>query len=300
MDLATFLLPDLDRAEVVVPAPDAGPGNWAGAASAVVVDDDVYLTYRVRRPLDAGRGVSTVVARSRDGVRFETISEVWRDDFGAESFERPVVVRTPAGSWRLYVSCATPDSKHWWIEAIDADRPEDFATGRRTVVLAGSDTVAVKDPVIVVDDGGGWHAWICEHPLTETGHEDRMSTAYHRSDDGLAWERLGTVLSPRPGAWDARGARVSDVVSLDPLVVLYDGRPLAEDNWHETTGVARAVTADDPGSLLVADDVDPVRSAYSDGACRYAASVTMPDGTLRYYLEVARPDGAHDLVTVTA
>ena len=263
------------------------------------MDDLVYLTYRVRRPLTEGRGVSTVVARSRDGVHFETVSEVWRDAFGAESFERPVVLRTPAGTWRLYVSCATPDSKHWWIEAIDADRPEDFETGRRTVVLSGSDAVAVKDPVIVVDAAGGWHAWICEHPLTEAGHEDRMSTAYHRSDDGLVWERRGTVLAPRPGAWDARGARVSDVVSLDPLVVLYDGRPRAEDNWHETTGVARATVSGDPGSVLVADDAEPLRSPYSDGACRYAASVTMPDGTLRYYLELARPDGAHDLVTIT-
>jgi len=299
MDLALTLLPDLDRAQVVVPAPDAGPGNWAGAASAFVADDAVYLAYRVRRPLTAGRGVSTVVARSHDGVRFQTVSEVWRDDFGAESFERPVVVRTPAGGWRLYVSCATPGSKHWWIEAVDAPRPEDFATGRRTVVLPGSDSVAVKDPVIVLDDAGGWHAWICEHPLTEVGHEDRMSTAYHRSADGLAWERVRTVLAPRPGEWDARGARVSAVVSLDPLVVLYDGRERAEDNWHETTGVARAKRSGDPASLLVGDDAEPLRSPFSDGACRYATSVTMPDGTRRHYLEVARPDGAHDLVTTT-
>ena len=298
MELATTPLPDLDGAEVVVPAPDAGPGNWAGAASAVVVDDLVYLTYRVRRPLNEGRGVSTVVARSRDGVRFETVSEVWRDAFGAESFERPVVLRTTDGTWRLYVSCATPDSKHWWIEAIDADRPEDFGTGRRTVVLSGSDAVAVKDPVIVVDELGGWHAWVCEHPLTEAGHEDRMSTAYHRSDDGLVWERRDTVLAARPDTWDARGARVSDVVSLDPLVVLYDGRPRARDNWHETTGVARATVPGDPGSVLLADDAEPLRSPYSDGACRYAASVTRPDGTLRYYLELARQDGAHDLVTI--
>jgi hypothetical protein len=299
MQTATIPLPDLDRAEVVVPAPEPGPGNWAGAATATVVDDHVYLAYRVRRPLNAGRGVSSVVARSADGVHFETVSEVWRKDFRAESFERPIVLRTPEGTWRLYVSCATPDSKHWWIEAIDADRPEDFGGGRRTVVLPGSDTVAVKDPVIVVDAQGGWHAWICEHPLTDTGAEDRMSTAYHHSVDGLAWERRGTVLAPRGGAWDARGARVSDVVSLDPLVVLYDGRPRAEDNWHETTGVARAITPSDPSSVLVADEGEPLRSAYSDGACRYATSVVMPDGTLRYYLEVARPDGAHDLVTGT-
>jgi hypothetical protein len=300
MDLSTIPLPDLDRAEVVVPAPDAGPGNWAGAASAVVVDGVVHLTYRVRRPLTAGRGVSVVVARSRDGIRFEKVTEVWRDDFGAESFERPAVLRTPEGGWRLYLSCATPDSKHWWIEAVDAERPEGFARGRRTVVLAGSDAVAVKDPVIVVDDDGGWHGWICEHPLTERGHEDRMSTAYHRSVDGLVWERVGTVLSPRPGTWDARGARVSDVVTLDPLVVLYDGRPRAEDNWHETTGVARAIANDGPASRLLADDAEPLRSSYADGACRYATSVVMADGTLRHYLEVARPDGAHDLVTVTA
>ncbi|WP_151081948.1 hypothetical protein [Nocardioides cynanchi] len=299
MDLVTVPLPDLDRAEVVVPAPDSGPGNWAGAASAVLVDDEVYLAYRVRRPLTAGRGVSVVVARSRDGLRFETVSEVWRDDFGAESFERPVVLRTPAGGWRLYVSCATPDSKHWWIEAIDAERPDGFATGRRTVVLPGSDAVAVKDPVIVVDAAGDWHAWVCEHPLTDPGDEDRMSTAYFSSQGGLAWTRRATVLRPRPGQWDARGARVTDVLSLHPLVTLYDGRPRAADNWHETTGVARALTAGDPGSALEADAGEPLRSPCSDGACRYVTSVRMPDGTRRFYLEVARPDGAHDLVSTT-
>jgi hypothetical protein len=300
MELATVALPDLDRVEVVVPAPDAGPGNWAGAASAVLVDDEVYLAYRVRRPLNAGRGVSTVVARSRDGVAFEPVSEVFRDDFGAESFERPVVLRRPDGGWRLYVSCATPGSKHWWIEAIDADRPEGFATGSRTVVLAGSDEVAVKDPVIRVGDDGAWHAWICEHPLTEAGHEDRMTTAYHSSRDGLTWRRHGTVLAPRPGEWDARGARVSDVLSIDPLVVLYDGRPRAEDNWHETTGIARGLTPGDPGSDLVAADDGQLRSPHSDGACRYATSVVLPDGRRRSYVELARPDGAHDLVTTVA
>src|SRR6478609_1117183 len=293
MDLLATPLPSLDDPQVVVPAPGAGPGNWAGAASAVLVDGVTWLTYRVRRPLPDGRGIATVVARSDEGVDFEPVCEVYRDEFGAESFERPVVLRRPDGGWRLYLSCATPDSKHWWIEALDADRPEDLPTGRRTVVLPGDTATAVKDPVITERDGH-WEMWLCEHPLTEPGAEDRMSTSYLTSEDGLTWTRHGTVLTPRPGLWDARGARVTTVLSQDPLVVLYDGRATAEDNWHETTSVARA----DATGVLIADPDAPVlRSPESDGALRYATAVRQPDGSTRFYFELARPDGAHDLVT---
>ena len=106
------------------------------------------------------------------------------------------------------------------------------------MVLPGDEQTAVKDPVITVRDGR-WEMWLCEHPLTEPGHEDRMSTSYLTSTDGLAWTRHGTVLEPTPDSWDARGTRVTTVLSHDPLVVLYDGRRTAEDNWHETTSVAR-------------------------------------------------------------
>ena len=191
-------LPRYDDAEVVVPAPDLGPGNWAGAASAVLVDGVFWLAYRVRRPLDAGRGVSVVVARSLDGVRFHPVTQVWRDEFGAASFERPVLLARPDGGWRLYLSCATPDSKHWWIECLDADRPEDLATGRRHVVLPGSAAWAVKDPVITHDAVRGWQMWVCCHPLAEPGHEDRMTTAYATSADGLTWVDHGAGAHRHP------------------------------------------------------------------------------------------------------
>src|SRR5215213_4618071 len=104
-------LPTYDDAELVVQAPDAGPGNWSGAASAVLVDGTFWLTYRIRRPLTEGRGVAVVVARSSDGVSFEPVTEVQREAFGCESFERPVLAPLPGGGWRLYLSCATYDSK---------------------------------------------------------------------------------------------------------------------------------------------------------------------------------------------
>lgn len=281
-----------EQARVVVSAPARGPGNWAGAASACLADGLVYLAYRVRRPVAEGRGVSVVVARSSDGEVFQKVSEVFRDDFGAESFERPVVVKRPDGGWRLYLSCATPGSKHWWIEAVDADRPEDFATGRRRMVLPGSTDEAVKDPVILVDESG-WRMWVCCHPLDEPGHEDRMTTKFATSRDGLVWEVQGEVLAPTPGTWDERGTRVTAVLGEHPLTVLYDGRATAEQNWHEVTGVARQLDG-----RLVPDPANPIGcSTHSDGALRYASVVCLPDGSVRLYYEAARPGGEHDLVT---
>ena len=111
-------LPRYENAEVVVSAPAAGPGNWAGGASCVLVNDIFWLAYRIRRPLNFGRGVGVVVAKSLDGVNFKPVCEVGRDSLGAASLER------------LYLSCATPNSKHWWIDALDAERPEEFAIRR--------------------------------------------------------------------------------------------------------------------------------------------------------------------------
>jgi len=288
-------LPSYDGAELVVPAPGAGPGNWAGAASAVLVDGVFWLTWRNRRPLGVGRGVSVSVARSLDGVAFETVAEVHRDQLGCESLERPVLVPLPEGGWRLYLSCATWGSKHWWVDSLTAATPEELPRGARRMVLTGDDATAVKDPVIDIDpDTDEWRMWLCCHPLTEPGEEDRMTTRRLTSVDGLRWEDQGMVLAGRPGEWDARGARVTTVLAREPLVVLYDGRPDAASNWFETTGVAHA-----DGARLVADpDRPPIASPYADGAFRYASAVPLPDGRTRFYVEAARPDGAHDLVTL--
>ncbi len=284
-------LPSYDDVDVVVSAPAGGPGNWSGAASAVLVDDVFWLCYRVRRPLTDGRGVSVVVARSDDGVRFEQVAEVQREAFGSESFERPVLVPVPGVGWRLYLSCATPDSKHWWVDTLTAETPSLLPRGARRTILVGDEHTAVKDPV-VTHGPSGWEMWLCCHPLTEPGHEDRMSTRRLVSADGLTWTDLGEVLAGRPGEWDARGARVTAVLCHDPVVVLYDGRPDAASNWFERTGVARW----DGHRLRPDGEIPPIASPYSDGAFRYAAVVPLPDGRTRFYVEAARPDGAHDLV----
>ena len=101
----TVPLPSVEQGRVVVAAPDRGPGNWAGAPHAILDAGVYWLSYRIRTK---SRGTDTVVARSADGKRFETVATIERDAFGTDSFERPCLVRRPHGGWRLYVCCATP------------------------------------------------------------------------------------------------------------------------------------------------------------------------------------------------
>src|SRR5690349_10468285 len=164
-DLPSLTLVDLDlplprwRDAAVAVEPLAGePGYWAGAPTAVYHDGAYYLAYRLRRPVGKGRGYGNVVARSLDGVHFETLCRISRDTFGAESLERPALVRTPEGRWRLYVSCATPNTKHWRVDVLEADDPADLCAVEPVTVLPGDNETAVKDPVIRYRNGR-WHLW---------------------------------------------------------------------------------------------------------------------------------------------
>jgi hypothetical protein len=284
--MTEFPLPGSAPAVVAVPAPDAGIGYWAGSSSAALDRDGTFLiAYRVRTG-HQGRG-STVVARSEDGEHFTTVATLDQARFGAQSIERPALVRTDAGRWRLYVCPASPPpSKHWWIDVLEADDPGDFATAEARTVFAGDQHTGVKDP-LVQRIAGGWQAWICCHPLDEPYEEDRMTTAYATSTDGLDWEWHGTVLAPRPGMWDARGARVTAV--LPDGRAAYDGRATKEENWFERTGLAR-LTGNRPGELEQTNEEAAVEARYLD-------VVPLPGGGYRIYYEARLPDESHELRT---
>lgn len=302
-------LPDGTTGTVVVPPPDGRPGTWAGAPSAVRHDGAVYLAYRLRRPEGEGRGYANVVARSTDGETFEVVAVVEKERFSAESLERPALVVTPDGRWRLYVSCATPGTKHWWVELLEADTPGGLSTAPSVTVLPGSDELAVKDPV-VRSHGGTWHLWASVHPLDDPDATDRMTTEYATSADGIVWTWQGTALAPRPGHWDSRGVRISSVVDLgDRLVATYDGRASAAENWEERTGIAVAdgefgrfrAISDEATPAAEADPIGVLDESVGSHArgLRYLEVLPLPGGEYRLYYEITRPDGAHELRSET-
>jgi hypothetical protein len=279
-----FPLPGSARPVVAVPAPGTGAGFWAGSpAAALDADGGTLLAYRLRMGAGPEDGAQTVVARSDDGETFTTVAVLDKSRFDAMSMERPSIGRTVDGRWRLYVCCATKGSKHWWIAVLEADDPSQLAEADDQIVFPGDDSLAVKDP-IVRRAAGGWQAWICCHPLDEPGEEDRMTSAYATSTDGLAWDWHGTVLTPRPGTWDARGARLTAVLADGRAA--YDGRATKEENWFERTGLARRVD----GRFDQAGD-EPVSDA------RYLEVLPLPDGGYRIYYEAPLPDDSHELRT---
>jgi hypothetical protein len=278
-----FPLPSSGSLTVAVPAPGAGPGYWAGAPCSVLDDDGTFVVaYRVRHGHDGHD--ETVVARSEDGERLSTVAALDERDFGATAVERPALVRLDDGHWRLYVCCATPESKHWWIGALEARDLADLAAADVRAVFPGGPEMGVKDP-IVRRAGDAWEAWICVHPLDEPGAEDRMRTAYATSRDGLDWDWQGVVLTGRPGMWDARGARLTSV--LPDGRAAYDGRATAEENWFERTGLARLT---DRGRLEHAGN-EPAADV------RYLDVLSHPGGGHRIYYEARLPDESHELRT---
>jgi hypothetical protein len=285
--LPDFPLPGSAPAAVAVAAPGNGVGWWAGSSHTALDTDGTYvIAYRVRMGAK-GRG-SNVVARSEDGETLTTVCTIEQERFGAQSLERPSLVRTDDGRWRLYVCPAAPaPSKHWWIDVLEADDPADLATAEARTVFPGDEVTGVKDPLVRRTADGGWEAWICCHPLDVADEEDRMTTAYATSADGLTWDWHGAALAPRPGSWDARGARLTTV--LPDGRAAYDGRATKEENWFERIGLAR-LTGARPGELEQVNDAAAVDARYLD-------VLSLPDGACRIYYEARLPDESHELRT---
>jgi hypothetical protein len=293
---------DPATASVIVTAPGAGAGHWAGAPGAFATDDAVYLVYRRRWPRPV-RGGELFVARG-DGDRFEPIWRATREDFASPSIERCAIVRDGRW-WRLYVSYVDGLDGRWRIDVIEAAAPDAFNPRARRPALdcQMANAIAVKDPWLQRVEG----RWLMFVSYGERAGDDRrlhgsgdaLSTGAVKSEtgiasspDGLRWGWEGRVLAASRAGWDRFAARLTTAVREgDGWLGLYDGSATVEENYEERCGLARSV---DLRTWERIGDGPAVGSAGGAGTVRYVESVEF-GGRLLFFFERTRADGAHDL-----
>ncbi|MFZ5826539.1 MAG: hypothetical protein ACOY94_19775 [Bacillota bacterium] len=105
------------------------------------------MTYRRPRGLGAERGWHCAVAESKDGITFEDIWAVHKDQLGTSSMERFSIMKDD-DRYLLYISYVDPADNRWRIDMLEASSPDQFnvAKLRRLFDGANTGTEGVKDP----------------------------------------------------------------------------------------------------------------------------------------------------------
>lgn len=291
----------------------AGPGNWVGACGVVydTESSEYYLYYRIREPRPV-RGGRCRLARSADGLNFETIWESSKADYETASIERGGLMRRADGGWRLYISYVDPADDRWRVDLIDAERPDAFHPGDRREVLTAATIGAegVKDPFPFEYEGKVY--LLLSYATTLDGLSSEQKEAMHASadiyntgltksssglavseDGGVSFRWLGDIFSPSESGWDRYAARLSAIAYRAPVFVgFYDGSASFEENYEERLGVATSVDLTQWQRLT--PDAPLIQGPGSTGSIRYVDFVDFPDHTALYY-EMTRPDGSHEI-----
>jgi hypothetical protein len=309
------LLPSLEPGRgLVVREPERpAPGYWAGSPGILyeAASQRFLLSYRQRRPRGTGqdRGWRCALAASSDGVHFDDIWEIRKDELNSASMERFSLMPAPGGGYRLYISYVDPADHRWRIDVLEAADPGCFAIpgARPALTAASTGTEGVKDPYTLclgpvtylfasfaaarpftAEDRRRAHSTSDIYNTGMTTHPTGLATSL----DGIGFQWHGPVLDVGD-SWDAYQARLTCVVPMGTgYVGFYDGSASARENYEERCGVAAS------GDLWHWERLTTQRpwvvSPHGSGATRYIDALVM-DGQWWIYYEMARADGAHDL-----
>src|SRR4051812_1032745 len=294
---------DPERGRLFVAPPDEGPGSWAGAPGAFR-DDDLFVTYRLRRPHPV-RGYELRIGAIRAG-RLVDLTRITKQQLRAESIERAALVRV-GERWRLYFGYVANEDRKWRIGLIEAGAVDRFDPREVRTVLH-PDAVglaAVKDPWLRRVGDQWWMFVSCGRAVRDAAFHstgDALSTGAVRSEtglassvDGLAWEWEGVVLGASDRGWDRSTARLTAAVrDGSGWLGFYDGAASLTENYEERCGLVRSA------DLRAWERVSPagpdVGTASGTGGVRYVATTDAGD----IFWEHTRADGAHELRGIVA
>jgi hypothetical protein len=320
-------IPDKFRQYEVILRPDKDEAEWWAGAPSVVRDKRglFWLACRMRTA-DSPRGLRGYeirILRSNNGIHFEKVHSIAREDVPIAGFERPCLLIDPkTGRFKLYAcgpwkrdpilqKTAKWETKHgpWCIIKFDdADDPAEFKPGSAKVVISPrpksySRDVTVseyKDPFIIYAEGC-YHCYVI-------GVIRRTERIFHfQSNDGEHWAPVGSPYKPIMDlvGWHNFYVRPASVVPLGVgYLFIYEG---SNSDWYDpvyniATGVAFTFDLHNiidltPESPLVVSTT-PSKHFHT---WRYSHWMYVGDeprlssGKLWVYAEVAKPNDSNEI-----
>jgi hypothetical protein len=290
---STVLKPDTDAAEY-----------WAGAPSVVRDSKGTFwMAARMRSPEHPRglRGYEIRILKSSDGINFQKVHSIHREDVPIPGFERPALLIDPdTKKFKLY-ACGPWQGGNWAIIKFDdADDPTKFvASTARPVIQAPAkqydrdvSVLEYKDPFII-HTAGKYHCYV-------TGYIRRNERLFHySSDDGISWQAVGDVNQPVMdlSGWHNFFIRPASVVPLGVgYLFVYEG---SNTTWYDpvynvVTGVG--FTFDLHHIFDLTPDAPLVKSTTPGKFHTWRYSHWMMAGDeLFIYAEVANANQSHEI-----
>lgn len=291
------------------------PGYWTGAPGIYydIASASYYLIMRWRRPRGVmpDRGAEIHLARSWDGLHFDTIWKAERTEIDSPSIERCAILRLPDKKWGLLVSYVDPQDNRWRIDLVSGSQPDQWDLRKREPVFQPGNLglAGVKDPY-VFRFANRYHMLVSI--ATPVGEEDdelhasqdayntgrvRSATGLAVSADGYNWDWKGEVFGPSESGWDSYCARISCLWRQEGVWLgLYDGAARVEENYEERVGLVYSV--DLQTFHRVTTEAPLMTTPRQTGALRYFDRITVGNRELLYY-EMARADESHELRVIS-
>lgn len=294
-----------DDYEVILEPDQNEPEWWAGAPSVVRDRSGVFWLAARMRTADSPRGLRGYeirILRSEDGLHFEKVHSILREEVPIPGFERPALLQDPqSGQFKLYACGPWQDGPWAIIKFEDADRPDRFKPASAYPVIsppakAYDRDVApteYKDPVIL-HANGRYHCFT-------TGYIRRNERIFHfQSADGEQWTPVGNPnasVMPLSG-WHDFFVRPASVLPIGVgFLFIYEG---SDTTWYDPVyniGTGLGFTFDLHRIIdLTPDSPLLLSTTPSDHFATFRYSDWLwVDGEIWVYAEVARPNQSNEI-----
>jgi hypothetical protein len=288
----------MNQYTVVLEPDEDSPEWWAGAPSVVRCDDGTfYLAARMRegRSPRGRRGYEVRILRSQDGLGFEAVCSIRREDVPIGGFERPAILRDArTGLFKLYLCGPWQDGPWSILKLDDVADPRDFrAATCRPVLTAEASGLAgphqFKDPFILYTRN--------RYHMLVIGTDEVERTYHFVSDDGDRWRSTTAGPAFDCGGWHDFYTRPACLLPVGVgYLFVYEGSHVTwpDPSYNIATGLA--FTTDLRSFTDLTPDA-PILKSTTPGAYhtwRYSHWLWVGE-ELWVYAEVARPNNTNEI-----